>query len=270
MFTFKKIALVGVAALTALSMSCSDSDGDDAGGKWDTAFKVTDGATIDLSGVIKANDDDAVTEVSITAGGNAATLSNAAFLIGPSVDLIGTTVSGVCGSTTGIKEFEFVITVTFLKGDKLTGKDKVSIDCGGGTELGEGEFELSYSGKSYFDADNMTLYSKTEAEARADSIDLVAYATSDATNDIYSGYAFFSSNEYATAKVYNFTGSAKDVAQSIWDEEVDAPEHAGQIAISNGKTFILESSDFDYFKVTIIAVGDQSVTIKVEQLDINY
>jgi len=269
MFTFKKIALLGAAGLAALSMSCSDKADDPSGTI--TGLTITDSAAgIILAGTITANDGIQVASVTATADGNAVEIKKGtdatSINVGlpqPSVSLAGAYLSGVCGTTTGTKTFKIVITATFDDATSIDESKDVSVACGGGSQQQTGTYTLSAAGESYLDVDAGVKYKQSQLTTAAikESIDLAAFWTNNAGDNIYSGsYGNVTTlDDESLARIFAtqaaLTGAAED----------DVGE--ASIAITSGGTFYLESSELDPFKVTVNTfTAGSSVTLKVEPL----
>jgi hypothetical protein len=257
MFTFKKIALLGAAGLAALSMSCSEKADDPSGTL--TGLTITDSATgIFLAGTITGNEGITVSTVTATANGAAVEVKGIAGLPKSPVDLTGAYLSGVCG-TTGTYTIE--ITATFSDGTTVSDSKSVPVTCGSTpAPTPPGTYTLSAAGDSYLDVDGKLTYKQSGLTTAAikESIDLVAYWTANAGDNIYSGmYGNVTTlDDESMARIFN-TKTALDAAED------DDPGEAA-IAIAANKVFYLESSELDVFKVTVTATAASSVTIKVE------
>jgi len=261
MLTFKKIALLGVAALTAFSMSCSDT-ADDSGSF--AGLTITDSATgIFLSGTITGNDGILVKGVTATADGKPVTVSGINGLPTSPVSLSGAYLSGVCGDSKGSKTYSIVITATFSDETSISETKSVLVDCGTVPVVPAGTYTLSLAGESYLDVDGQKTYNQSRlTDAIKEDIDLVAYWSSNAGDKIYSG----TWNNVTTlsgasdARIFK-TKAALDAAADDDDELGEAT-----IDIVNGLVFYLESTEVDPFKVTVTATATNSVTLKVEGL----
>jgi len=258
MFTFKKIALLGVAALATLSMSCSDT-ADDSGSF--TGLTITDTATgIFLGGTITGNDGILVSSVTATADGNAITVGGISGLPKSPVDLTGAYLSGVCGTT---KSYKIVITATFSDGSNISETKDVSVDCGTTPTPSKGTYTLSKAGESYLDVDEGETYTQGQIVGIEEDIDLAAFWTGTAGDNVYSG-AYDNVTTLkgeSIARIFK-TKTAMEAAAADDDETGEA-----FIAITNGTVFYLESTEVDYFKVTVTSfTSGSSVTLKVEPL----
>jgi len=244
MFTFKKIALLGAAGLAALSMSCSDKADDPSGTL--TGLTITDSATgIFLTGTITGNEGITVTTVTGTANGTAIEVKGISGLPTSPVNLTGAYLSGVCG-TSGTYKIE--ITATFSDGTTVSDSKDVAVTCGSTPNPPPaGTYTLSAAGESYLDVDGKVTYKQSGLISAAikESIDLAAFWTTTAGDNIYSGmYGNVTTlDDESMARIFN-SKTALDAAED------DDPGEAA-IAIAANKVFYLESSELDVFKVTV-------------------
>jgi len=270
MFTFKKIALLGTAALAAFSISCSDED--DPSGKIEGLTITDSDAGIMLAGTITANGDIKVKSVAATADGTAIKIlgSDGEPINADgktSVSLAGAFLSGVCASKTGEITPQIVITVTFSDETNISEKKKVNVDCGGGSSVPEGSYVVSSAEYSYLDVDGPHQYKVGDlTDSNKDKVDLVGYHTSaGATGDnIWNpcNVTSIGGAKCGDARIFK-TEAALRAGQ---DDDDDLGEE--KIALSQGATFYLESSELDAFKVSVTAlIAGKSVTLKVEAID---
>jgi hypothetical protein len=284
MFTFKKLALVGVAGLAAFAMSCSDSDGDDPGGTWTTAFGATDSpAGVNLSGVITASGTGTVTALELKANDKNITVGTPPALNVGVVSLVGSTANGACSGLTGTQKITYKITVTFSEGDKLTGEAKdVSVDCGTAPAVGAGwTFTLSSgtgaTDHSYADLDDNKTYGGTDAlsASKIETIDLISLYNSD--NKIFTPYAvggFYTdptdgstfngedvviwsipSGDQTTAKALITAGGASltTFAETYYEVAANELDPTEGVDIANGIIFVVETTEADVYAVTVTA-----------------
>jgi len=275
MFTFKKIALLGVASLTALAMSCSDggdSDGADVGAITD--LKINDSKDgILLGGTITANDDFKVKAVTATADGKEVKINKLSNGKSINEDLPKTTVSldgaylaGVCGDKKGVNKFKIIIKAEFNDNDNTSissDSKEVEVNCGGeDVAPSKGTYTLSSAGESYLDVDEGKTYKKSQlTSSNKEDIDLVAYQAGSASGDkIYSPcYATGGAITYDECGEARIFKTKKDLDDADEDDEGEE-----SIALTSTTVFYLESSELDPFKVSVTALGGNSVTLKVE------
>jgi len=195
MFT-KKIALLGLAGLTALSMSCSDdgSNSEDVGGAFNPALTVVDDAELGvlLGGKIVATEGNTVKAVTITANGTAIDFVPALTGIGTKeVNLAGHTTESVCdalNNTTTIASLKIVIKAEFEVGTALVSPEKTlsnySCTSGSGTPLDKSKMDLSESAASFADADEGKTFTRaTITKTTVKDIDLIARFSGTVTPD---------------------------------------------------------------------------------------
>jgi hypothetical protein len=295
MFTFKKLALVGVAGLAAFAMSCSDTDGDEAGGSYTTPF----GATVDsegdvaLSGVITANTGANVTGLTATADGKNVAIGLPPTLNAPTVNLgdsyiFPVTICTAIASTDASKTVKIEVSATFSEGGKLTESKSVTISCSTGTlptdpALNIKSITLSSAGDSFGDVDAGATYNSAAAAAVKDKIDLIAFIPSigAAGNTIYSPYhdditwdkneVFFfaiGATDAATVKAATKLSEVSDfittgVPAILDDAAADLNE---KVDIANDLVFLVSSSDSKRYVVIVTATATSSVTLKVVAL----
>jgi len=188
MFT-KKIALFGLAGLTAFAMSCSDSDDELAGGVFNPALSVTDGATgVELGGIIVANEGSIVTGVTITANGTPISFVPALTGINTGVvSLEGFGTSSVCtalNASAAIPSLKITVTASFDVGAPIEDeKTLTNYACGGGgTPLTKYTIDLSESAASFADVDAGAKYTRaTLTKTNVKDVDLIARFSSDVT-----------------------------------------------------------------------------------------
>jgi hypothetical protein len=261
MFTFKKIALLGVAGLAAFSMSCSDP-ADDAGGTLD-GLKIEDSDEgIFLTGVITANEGVKVTKVEATADNKTVEVKGISGLPKSPVTLTGAYLSGVCGDSKDSKEYNIKITVTFDDESSISDSKKVSVNCGSAPPVTQGTFTLSLSGESYADVDESDTYKESALTSSVKAlIDLAAYISNSAEDKIYSAcyVSTIGPDDCEAPAIYN----------SRADLDADENEiEQGGLSISASGIFYLFSTEGDEFKVTITTANTsgKSVTLKAESL----
>jgi len=192
MFSFKKLALIGVAGLTAFSISCTELD---EGGEFNPPFSVS-ANDAQLSGTIIANEGATITAVTVTADGKAVQFNPALTVGGASIPLAGVEVNGICKATgaTTKKSFKIVVTVAFSEGEDIEGEGTTTVDCSNDAppvdpDLIKKTVVLSRAGTSYADIDGETkTYGQNDvagSDAIMKSIDLVAYYKAGVSNTIY-------------------------------------------------------------------------------------
>jgi len=266
MFTFKKIALVGVAAFAAFSMSCSDPD--DGSGSIDN-LKITDSTGgILLSGTITANEGVQISAISVTSDGNAAKIQDKTttqdinkLLPASSVSLDGKVLVQVCGDTKGTKTFKITIKVDFDDKTSISSDPQsVEVKCSNDV-VAAGTYVLSSAGKSYLDVDGSQTYGQNEIASIKDDIDLVAYYSSTAGDKVWSPC-------YVSTIGADACGDAR-IFKNLTDYQAADDYAPGEqsINIVASQSFYLESSDLDLYKVTIATGTDtanKTVTLKVE------
>jgi len=195
MFTFKKIALLGIAGLTAFTMSCSDPSEDGSGEFKNLVLdRDSEGSVYVKTGTVVANDGVTVTKVEAKSNGKA--LEGLTGLdYGAEVDLAGVTLGGICIANNSTKndDFKIVFIATFSDNTTTEVTKTQKVNCstsapGEDPALVKGSVTLSFSEKSYADIDGTpTPYGQTDA-AKLDNlkkIDLVAYSSNDAPDYIY-------------------------------------------------------------------------------------
>jgi len=264
MLSLKKIALLGVAGLTAFSMSCSD-DGSEAGGSIDKLV-ITDGATLSLTGTtVTVNDGVKATAVTASVTGKTPAVNGVTGLNTGTLSFAAAYLTGVCGTDKGAQSYDITITVAFDDGTTVSEtKNGVSVDCGGSTPApAEGEYTLGYNSpnKSYLDVDGKAYYSQGDLATAGVKglIDLVSFYSSASDNKIYSAcYAStIGLTDCEEPAIYN--------TEEDLDNDENEIEGSG-LVIAKDKVFYLFSTEADEFKVTITAVATSSVTLKVEAL----
>lgn len=282
MFTMKKLALVGAAGLAALSMSCSDSDGDEgASGSWTADFGVTDGTTIKLSGEITANEGVTVSTLLLNEG--AYTITGATGLLTNKVSLAAATVTGPCKDKSGEQTINFKIAVAFDDGTVLFGeKNGVKINCGSGTggEVLTGKV-LSFAGESYIDLNTGTTYKESGIASVKDKIELAAYYTESgegSTDYIFTACAASTIGASCGGGLAGISLYVTDVPQTetvsellAWYDEQDdngSLTPVSSVSISEGKVFLVENDDMELWAVKIVSVGTKAVGIKIIPLDV--
>ncbi|MCL2102179.1 MAG: hypothetical protein FWH22_10770 [Fibromonadales bacterium] len=277
MFTMKKVAIVGFAAgLAALSMSCSDDSGSDPAGKI-TGFSAQDkGERVEIAGTITANGDRVISSVAVTANDNELVVGTTLTSQLPiaEVELDGTEVSGVCGSSTGAITTAFTITATFDDNSTVSATvSNVAVNCGGGGPItgSSYDFSLSTAGHSYVDLDEKKTYSAATGTPPLDKIDIAAfYPAGGCTNGfvcspaviavltgeaflipVVSGTALLNSGDFDEFKeLYIASGDVDE-----WADEVS-------IEITDGTWFLVDSTDGGMFAVKIDSSTSSSVSLK--------
>jgi hypothetical protein len=289
MFTFKKLAIVGVAGLAAFAMSCSDSDSDEAGGTI-TGFAVTDDPTgVELSGVITANVGAQIKTLTVKAGSNTLSLAPAPVLPATTLNLSTYGVGGVCnGGLVGVQSLKFEVTVEFNEGGKLVESKTASIDCGTGNPSG-GEtlniwssFKLSSAGTSYADIDAKQALGQTAALAALETIDLIAYSGHagvdagkiytiwdiDALDATDGGSVFFpiaATDVPALKTAATTTDIAAFLAKVPGIVEDDDNEIEGGVTIAADAAILVLTATGDVYKgyaVIVTGTGTNEVTLK--------
>jgi hypothetical protein len=282
----KKLFLLGAAGLAALSISCSDDDGDEGSGSFTKAFTVTDAdPQAVIGGQITAAGDNKVESVSVKAGVRDVTIQG---LTLPSavVDLDGKSLNGVCTGVSGAQTINFVITATFTDDVEITASaDNIPINC----PVLPGEFvwsfNLSSTGFSYYDLDGKALYKRATAPG---TTDIIAFEDNTGSN-IYSGNGY---NKFGTqAKINsqtdiyvipggaqgqaaarttlaNITGATDPAipgftaqAEAVCDDDDNAVE---SIAIANDTVFLVWTESGDYFAVIVETSNTTGKTVKLK------
>ncbi|GBU24372.1 hypothetical protein R83H12_01002 [Fibrobacteria bacterium R8-3-H12] len=262
MFTFKKIALLGIASLVAFTMSCSDDEGSDPSGSF-SGLTITDSPNgIKLAGTITGTGDVTVLTVAATADGHPVEVKD--YLPGPSVNLTGAYLSGVC-AISGSKEYSIVITATLSDNTTINSDTKkVAVNCGTVPSPGtSGTYTLSGAtgSPSYLDVDGKKTYTQVQlTDSIKATIDLIAYWSADAGDNVYSGYGNVTTiGGVSLARIFK----TKDALDAAAEEDLGEP----LIPITTGTVFYLESDELDKFEVTVTAfTAGESVTLKVEAL----
>ncbi|MCL2261280.1 MAG: hypothetical protein FWC15_08020 [Fibromonadales bacterium] len=292
MFTFKKYALLGAAGLAALAMSCSDSDDEVGSATWTTAFGVTDGTPVTLSGVITPATGITVDGLAITAtaGTKVQTITfnagagNAPTLPAESVTLTGKAVGGFCDGLSGAQTFNVKIVAVLSDASKLEGAASVAITCPGGAgPTGAWEFTLSNGGTSYADIDGQKTYTRTNAlsDANIDAIDLIAFESGAGNNIVtpffYTDFAgktdgaliwLIPSSQQANAlslinaaTTDDAKAALKTMLNLIYDEdqyEVD------EVEVAANTVFIVETTEVDVYAVVITAANTTTKTVTMK------
>ncbi len=289
MFTMKKLALVGVAGLAALSMSCSDTT-DEAGGKL-TGFSAVDGADVTLRGKITPNEGNSITGIAFTSNGQSLTASWTATVV-PStteINLDNRIVAGVCaanGNTSG--SYKIKISVTFTTGDKLEeDTPSFAVACSGGNSGLNvwSSFELSTAGESYADLDGKQTYkASTATAAQLAIVDIAAFYPAGGCANGYICDTWIISaltgESYITvvpstlqttvngaldgittaAQVQAFASTYASTLDDWYDEDVDSA------VITDGNWFFVDSTEETTFAVKIVSSTASSVTLKAISL----
>jgi len=200
MFTFKKIALLGVAGLVAFSMSCSDTLEEGSGEFKNLVLdRDNEGSVYIKTGSVVADDGITVTAVKATSNDKALAGLSGLELNVKVVNLAGVTLGGICTANNSTKDgkYEIVFAATFSDGTTTEYSVEQNVNCS--TSFGPGEdpalvkntITLGFASpnKSYADIDGTpTPYGQadvTGSVAIAKKIDLVAYAINGAENKVY-------------------------------------------------------------------------------------
>jgi len=144
-------------------------------------------------------------------------------------------------------------------------------------------FELSLAGKSYGDIDAGKTYSQAEAMVNAEDIDIVAYYKVGAGNKIFNPcYVSTIGDNCGAPELYpipqKYQAAIKsatktsDIAEFLedFDKILGAPgeginggdkNEVAEIDISKDKSFLVLSTDIQYFIVIITATGTESVSL---------
>ena len=181
MFT-KKIALFGLAGLTAFAISCSDSDDDETpvGGEFTTAFAASFDATskkVVINAGIEANEDDAITGLKLTADGEPVEGITWPTL-GATATITNMPISKVCKAAKAVtdKAISIVLTASFETGADLVSDAKsVLVPCSQDAVTEWASFTLSNAGTSYADLDGKTTYTKDDALTNKSKVDIFAF-----------------------------------------------------------------------------------------------
>jgi hypothetical protein len=274
MFTFKKLALVGVAGLAAFAMSCSDSDDDDAG-SWSGFNAIIDSdGDISLAGTIKANEG-TVDKLEASVDGKPVTLNpadvrtpNAAEVtLSNSSRTAYLDKSDVCAAVPGAATVTVKLTATIGGSTVSAEKAGVAIACGGPAAISlYWNVTLSLAGTSYADVDEKEALGQTAARAASEDVDLAAFTASGAANKIYDPCDIESLGEcspYVALYETTLTGAAAIKAGKAAILAGSNTEPGVGITISNGKWFVLETSDGGEFAVQIKTSGTQTVTLDI-------
>jgi len=292
MITLKKLALMGVASLAALSVSCSETDDAEAGGAFNPALSVTldsDGFAT-LGGKIVANTGTNVLAVVVTADGFVVG-TTPTLVGGATVDLTNVTVTGVCAATgaTTNKSFAIKVTATFDGGDPISDTKNIAIDCSTPTpsdpNLVKQSITLSGAGTSYSDLDATPVATYQRAVALAastiDKIDIVAFDGVGDSGDANAIYApieldrFYDDSGFLGSNVSFFPLGADGVAAINAATKLSqvAPffENLGtfinienpqfEIPISTTPGFLVLTSEGQYVAVIITSSGASTVTL---------
>jgi hypothetical protein len=275
MFTLKKLALVGVAGLAAFAMSCSDDDGDDAG-SW-TGFNaiIDSDGDISLAGTIKANDG-VVSKLEATVDGKPVTLEpaevrqpNAAEVtLSNSSRTAYLDKSDVCAAVPGAATVTVKVIATIGSSVVSAEKSGVAIACNAGPVAIPlyWNVELSFAGTSYADVDEKAALGQTAARAASEDVDLAAFTASGAANKIYGPCDIESLGDCSAIVALYETALTSAAAIEAGKAAILAgsnTEPGVGITISNGKWFVLETSDGGEFAVQIKSSGAQTVTLDI-------
>lgn len=186
MFTMKRIAFLGLAGLTAFTMSCSDDDDGNPGGEFASFTAALTNNKVVIGGQVTASGDaNLVTGLTVLADGTAipaASVTGLPATLGLTDDVTfsGVVVSGICKATntTTDKEFTISAVATFLEGDDVSSDGvKVTVPCSKDVITAIAEFELSRGGNSFTDLDGATrTFNGDAAVTNKLLIDAFAYA----------------------------------------------------------------------------------------------
>lgn len=175
MFTFKKIALVGIAGLAAFSMSCSDSDGTDPGGTISNVtlnggkywVEITGGGLVEATGenntitgiTVKSDGSGSAAEINWFSEPNWGSISK--------VDLedVVNTIDKVCGDeTSASKKLKITFTAKFEDGGDATTSAEATVDCSTGSSGSVSIKTVTVGGTGaqggFVDLDGNTAYTK--------------------------------------------------------------------------------------------------------------
>ena len=257
-----------------------------------TGFDITDYPTtgILLSGEVTG---ETVTGVTITANGNAVSLINLPALGVNRVDLSGTYVSGVCGTSSEIITVNFAITATASGGTTVTAtKNNVSIDCGvvgPDPPLVKTHITLSSAGNSYADLDNGKTYGQEAAAAIKNKIDLIAYSgevgESGNLGAIYTpdeldffwdfdgnywsylgGDVYFSPIPTDVVAILRNATKFSDIAAFVGGLWYDDFEGLTEIPAVKDTGFLVSTTERNIFAVTIESAGEGRVDLVIVDL----
>jgi hypothetical protein len=188
MFTFKKLALVGAAGLTAFSMSCSDPDEKSEPSGQFVGLTVTNpgGFAMVTGGITTSEASITVKSVKATADGKDVNFAPPAPVVDVAAVALAHELIGICAATatTTSKSFDIKIIVTFSDDTKLESANMpVTVDCSTAAAdpaLIKKNLTLSEAGTSYADLDAAgggQTYGQTAAATIKNKIDLIAYNT---------------------------------------------------------------------------------------------
>jgi hypothetical protein len=281
MFTMKKLALVGIAGLAALSISCSD-DGDESGGTL-AGFSAVDGENVTLKGKITPNEGSSIQNIAFTSNGTALVATWAAAPLLPStaeINLDGRVVAGVCaanGNTSG--SYKIKIVVIFDVGDKIEEETpSFPVTCsGGGATLDSWDFSLSTAADSYADLDGKQTYRASSGSAPLGAIDIVAfYPAGGCTNgficspdviSVLTGEAYIipvpaELKTAVAAALNNATAATLSTFKTTYGGMIDDWEEELSVNIVDGEWFLVDSTEEELFAVKIVSSTDGSVSLK--------
>jgi len=286
MFTFKKIALLGVAALTAFTMSCSELT-DDGSGEFKNLVLDRDnkGRVFVKTGKVVANEGITVTKVEAKSNNTALTGLGGLSLGGKEVDLADTYIGGICDANNSKKndEFKIVFIATFSDNTttEVTKTQKVncSTDPGDDANLVKTTVKLSSAGESYADLDDGKTYKQAAAASIKNKIDVVAYNGQAGTDDaIYNPMEldfFWDANDNylgGSVSLYPLPSSAFTVLNSASkvSDIKDLLESIGAITDGEGVDFVPATKNTAFLVITteganravlITATGTKSVDL---------
>jgi len=303
MFTFKKLALVGVAGLAAFALSCSDDNGDETepvGAITGLAATSDATGTKITGGTITANGDGVIINVALKANDVAIPVGSITPPIPTglgtdAVSLAGTTINGICGllSATGSTEVKLTVTATISAGEEsastISDEVSVTIACAAtDVQLRKGSIILSTADSSFADIDANPYKRYKDAgvtATTADLIDLIAKYNSATKGAIYAPgddnapakAKFASATNAKDVRFYPLPDAAEAVINGLTTKSqattwTASPEFTAATATGvkqvpvTTKAFLVLTSAGSYAAVVVTANTDASITLSITSL----
>jgi len=287
MFTFKKIALLGIAGLTAFTMSCSDPLEEGSGEFKNLVLdRDSEGSVYIKTGTVVADEGVTVTKVEAKSNGTALKGLTGLDLGGKEVDLAGVTLGGICDANKSNKndDFKILFIATFSDNTTTEVEKTQKVNCsttpgGNDPDLVKKTVKLSSAGESYADLDDGTTYKQAAAASIKNKIDVVAYNGQAGTGDeIYSPFAlnfFFDANDNylgGSVLLYSLPSSAFTVLNSA-SKVSDISEFLGSmgdimdgddvesVPATKNTAFLVVTTEGNTRAVLITATGTKSVDL---------
>jgi len=291
----KKIALLGAAGLAALSISCSDDEGDNGAGVINVFIKE-ESNEVKITGTVEANDaTNTVSAVAVTVEGKTGVNFSPALPsgIGTKTVTFNNGIENVCATagSTEKKSLKFVVTATFATGSPTSETYNVTVDCVGAAIndpalIKQSGIVLSNAGESYADLDANPVATFKEAQATSAAniakIDIVAYNRTIGGNKIYTPLSepadlFYNDDfEYVgeiASLLYPLPSEALEIIKNATKESdiadfkstlpayILATEDVEEITVANNTGFLVSTTEGNIVAVIITASGTSTVTL---------